>query len=77
MASARTRQLSLPFWEIAARDSNPLSQACRSRVRFALFDPKIAQDRNICPDDACVAKRFMITVRDARTQRMLKRLSRE
>jgi len=60
--------------EIAARNSNFLSYASGNRASFALLDPKVAQDRNIYPDDATMAKLFIITARDAPTQRMLNRL---
>jgi len=47
------------------RNSNGLSKAYRSSVRFALVDLKIVHDRNIYPDEATMAKRFIITARDA------------
>ncbi|MCL2714458.1 MAG: polyamine ABC transporter substrate-binding protein [Alphaproteobacteria bacterium] len=60
--------------EVAARNSNFLSYASGNRASFKLLEPKIAGDRSIYPDDATMAKLFIITARDAPTQRMINRL---
>jgi putrescine transport system substrate-binding protein len=39
-----------------------------------LVDPKILNDRNIYPDEATLAKLFVITARDPATQRVINRL---
>jgi putrescine transport system substrate-binding protein len=60
--------------EIAARNSDYLSYANGNLASQKLVDPKILNDRNIYPDDATIGKLFVITARDAPTQRAINRL---
>ncbi|MEO6841650.1 MAG: polyamine ABC transporter substrate-binding protein [Bradyrhizobium sp.] len=60
--------------DIAARNSNFLSYANGNLASQKLIDPKIFNDRNIYPNDATLAKLFVITARDPATQRIINRL---
>jgi putrescine transport system substrate-binding protein len=60
--------------DIAARNSNFLSYANGNLASQKLLDPKILNDRNIYPDEAPLAKLFVITARDPATQRIINRL---
>jgi putrescine transport system substrate-binding protein len=60
--------------EIAAKNSNFLSYANGNLASQKFIDPKILNDRNIYPDDATLAKLFVITARDPATQRIINRL---
>ena len=60
--------------EIAAKNSDFLSYANGNLASQKLVDPKILNDRNIYPDDATLAKLFVITARDPATQRIINRL---
>jgi putrescine transport system substrate-binding protein len=60
--------------DIAARNSDFLSYANGNLASQKLIDPKIFNDRNIYPDDATLAKLFVITARDPATQRIINRL---
>ncbi len=60
--------------DIAARNSNFLSYANGNLASQKLLDPKILNDKNIYPDDAMLAKLFVITARDPATQRIINRL---
>jgi putrescine transport system substrate-binding protein len=60
--------------EVAARNSNFLSYANGNLASQKLLDPKILNDKNIYPDDATIAKLFVITARDAPTTRVINRL---
>ena len=60
--------------DIAARNSNFLSYANGNLASQKLLDPKILNDKNIYPDDAMLAKLFVITARDPVTQRVINRL---
>jgi putrescine transport system substrate-binding protein len=60
--------------EVAARNTNFLSYANGNLASQKLIDPKILNDRNIYPDDAKLAKLFVITSRDPATQRIINRL---
>ena len=60
--------------DIAARNSNFLSYANGNLASQKLLDPKILGDRNIYPDEAMLAKLFVITARDPATQRIVNRL---
>jgi putrescine transport system substrate-binding protein len=60
--------------EIAAKNSNFLSYANGNLASQKLVDPKILNDSNIYPDDATLAKLFVITARDPATQRIINRL---
>src|SRR3979409_406682 len=60
--------------EVAARNSNFLSYANGNLASQKLIDPKIFNDKTIYPDDATLAKLFVITARDPATQRIINRL---
>lgn len=60
--------------EVAARNSNFLSYANGNVSSRKLVDPKILNDKNIYPDEATLAKLFVITARDPATQRTINRL---
>jgi putrescine transport system substrate-binding protein len=60
--------------EIAARNSVFLSYANGNLASQKLIDPRILNDKNIYPDDATIAKLFVITARDAATTRVINRL---
>ena len=60
--------------EVAARNSDYLSYANGNLASQKLVDPKILNDRNIYPDEATLAKLFVITARDPATQRVINRL---
>jgi putrescine transport system substrate-binding protein len=60
--------------DIAARNSNFLSYANGNAASQKLLDPKIIGDKNIYPDEAILAKLFVITARDPATQRIINRL---
>ena len=60
--------------EIAARNSNFLSYANGNIASQKLLAPEILNDKNIYPDEATLAKLFVITARDPATQRIINRL---
>src|ERR1700733_2651891 len=60
--------------DVAARNSNFLSYANGNLASQKLLDPKILGDKNIYPDEAMLAKLFVITARDPATQRIINRL---
>jgi putrescine transport system substrate-binding protein len=60
--------------EIAAKNSDFLSYANGNLASQKLVDPRILNDKNIYPDDATLAKLFVITARDPATQRIINRL---
>ena len=60
--------------EVAAKNSDFLSYANGNLASQKLVDPRILNDRNIYPDDATIAKLFVITARDAPTTRVINRL---
>ena len=60
--------------EVAAKNSNFLSYANGNLASQKLLDPRILNDRNIYPDEAMLAKLFVITARDPATQRVINRL---
>ena len=60
--------------EVAAKNSGYLSYANGNLASQKLVDPKILNDRNIYPDEATLAKLFVITARDPATQRVINRL---
>ncbi len=60
--------------EVAAKNSNFLSYANGNLASQKLVDPKILDDKNIYPDEATLAKLFVITARDPATQRIINRL---
>src|ERR1700757_137263 len=60
--------------EVAAKNSDFLSYANGNLESQKLVDPRILGDKNIYPDDATLAKLFVITARDPATQRIINRL---
>jgi putrescine transport system substrate-binding protein len=60
--------------DVAAKNSDFLSYANGNLASQKLVDPKILGDRNIYPDEATLAKLFVITARDPATQRIVNRL---
>jgi putrescine transport system substrate-binding protein len=60
--------------DVAAKNSDFLSYANGNLASQKLVDPKILGDKNIYPDDATLAKLFVITARDPATQRIINRL---
>ena len=60
--------------EVAAKNSNFLSYANGNLASQKLVDPGILDNRNIYPDQATLAKLFVITARDPATQRVINRL---
>ena len=60
--------------EVAARNSNFLAYANGNLASQKFIDPKILNDKNIYPDEATLAKLFVITARDPATQRIINRL---
>ncbi len=60
--------------DVAAKNSDFLSYANGNLASQKLVDPKILNDRNIYPDEATLAKLFVITARDPATQRIINRL---
>ncbi|WP_316206592.1 MULTISPECIES: polyamine ABC transporter substrate-binding protein [unclassified Bradyrhizobium] len=60
--------------DVAARNSDFLSYANGNLASQKLIDPKIFSDKNIYPDEATLAKLFVITARDPSTQRTINRL---
>ncbi len=60
--------------EVAAKNSDFLSYANGNLASQKLVDPKILNDKNIYPDEATLAKLFVITAREPATQRVINRL---
>ena len=60
--------------EVAAKNSNFLSYANGNLASQKLVDRRILNDKNIYPDEATLAKLFVITARDPATQRVINRL---
>ena len=60
--------------EVAAKNTDFLSYANGNLASQKLVAPKILGDENIYPDDATLAKLFVITARDPTTQRVINRL---
>jgi putrescine transport system substrate-binding protein len=60
--------------EVAAKNTDFLSYANGNLASQKLVAPKILSDKNIYPDDATLAKLFVITARDPATQRVINRL---
>ncbi len=60
--------------EVAAKNSDFLSYANGNLASQKLVDPKILNDKNIYPDEATLAKLFVITAREPATQRIINRL---
>jgi putrescine transport system substrate-binding protein len=60
--------------DVAAKNSDFLSYANGNLASQQLIDPKIFNDKTIYPDEATMAKLFVITARDPATQRVINRL---
>jgi putrescine transport system substrate-binding protein len=60
--------------EVAAKNTDFLSYANGNLASQKLVAPKILNDREIYPDEATLAKLFVITARDPATQRVINRL---
>ena len=60
--------------DVAAKNSDFLSYANGNLASQKLVDPKILEDKSIYPDEATLAKLFVITARDPATQRVINRL---
>src|ERR1700728_1811242 len=60
--------------EVAAKNTDYLSYANGNLASQKLIEPKIFNDKNIYPDEAMLAKLFVITARDPATQRVINRL---
>lgn len=60
--------------EVAAKNSNFLSYANGNLASQKLIDPKILGDKNIYPDEATLAKLFIVTAREPAAQRIINRL---
>jgi putrescine transport system substrate-binding protein len=60
--------------EVAAKNTDFLSYANGNLASQKLVDPRILSDRDIYPDEAMLAKLFVITARDPATQRVINRL---
>jgi putrescine transport system substrate-binding protein len=60
--------------EVAAKNTSFLSYANGNLASQKLVDPQILNDKNIYPDEATLAKLFVITARDPATQRVVNRL---
>src|SRR6202041_1527492 len=60
--------------EVAAKNTDFLSYANGNLASQKLVEPKILNDRDIYPDEATLAKLFVITARDPATQRVINRL---
>ena len=60
--------------EVAAKNSDFLSYANGNLASQKLVEPRILNDKTIYPDQAMLAKLFLITARDPATQRVINRL---
>jgi len=60
--------------EVAAKNSDFLSYANGNLASQKLIDSKIINDKSVYPDEATLKRLFVITARDAATQRVLNRL---
>jgi putrescine transport system substrate-binding protein len=60
--------------EVAAKNTDFLSYANGNLASQKLVEPKIINDRDIYPNEAMLAKLFVITARDPATQRVINRL---
>jgi putrescine transport system substrate-binding protein len=60
--------------EVAAKNTDFLSYANGNLASQKLVEPRILSDRDIYPDEATLAKLFVITARDPATQRVINRL---
>jgi len=60
--------------DIAARSSDFLSYANGNKASQEFINPRVLNDKTIYPDEATQARLFVITARDAATQRTINRL---
>lgn len=60
--------------DIAAKNSDFLSYANGNLASQKLIDPKVINDKTVYPDEATLNRLFVITARDAATQRTINRL---
>ena len=60
--------------DVAAKNSDFLSYANGNLASQKLIDPKIFNDKTVYPDEATLGRLFVITARDAATQRIINRL---
>jgi putrescine transport system substrate-binding protein len=60
--------------DVAAKNSDFLAYANGNLASQKLIDPKIINDQTVFPDKATQARLFVITARDAATQRVINRL---
>jgi putrescine transport system substrate-binding protein len=60
--------------DVAAKNTNFLSFANGNLASQALIDPTILNDRTIYPDEATMARLYVITAHDAKTTRLMNRL---
>ena len=60
--------------DVAAKNSDFLSYANGNLASQKLIDPKIFNDKTVYPDEATLNRLFVITARDAPTQRTINRL---
>ncbi|MCX7321926.1 MAG: polyamine ABC transporter substrate-binding protein [Hyphomicrobiales bacterium] len=60
--------------DVAAKNANFLGYANGNLASQKLIDAKIINDKTIYPDEAMLAKLFIITARDPATQRVINRL---
>ena len=60
--------------DVAAKNSDFLSYANGNLASQKLIDPKIFNDKTVYPDAATLGRLFVITARDAATQRIINRL---
>ncbi len=60
--------------DVAAKNSDFLSYANGNLASQKLIDPKIFNDKTVYPDEATLDRLFVITARDAATQRIINRL---
>jgi putrescine transport system substrate-binding protein len=60
--------------DVAAKNSDYLSYANGNLASQKLISPKVINDKTVYPDDATLKRLFVITARDAATQRIINRL---
>ena len=59
---------------MAAKNSNFLSYANGNLASQKLIDPAILKDSTIYPDEETMKRLYIVTARDAKTQRIINRL---
>lgn len=60
--------------DVAAKNSSFLSYASGNLAAQKLVDAKVVDDKTVYPDDATMKRLFVITARDAATQRTINRI---